>query len=164
MPNDDFEKLKEALPSRRELAAKSLFAATAEEREIASRLLSIVPKSRAGEHPRILLDRLHAAGTQGESDYLASPLGQLIEDIVNSQDEELGSEDAALTSILDKVPSLPLPPKAPEVPVAEEPLGASLRKLVEPRNPIRQPPPLPSWTKAEPLPPEDFDQQHPMVW
>jgi hypothetical protein len=125
------------------------------------------------DHPLLVLHRLRQeeSWTREDQDQdfresISDPelLGMLLGQIDDGLGDNLGEETIEVESTQEMKPLLPLPAKPPAAPIAEEPLGESMQKLTEPRNPVRPPAPLPSWIKAEPLPEQDFDQQRPMVW
>jgi hypothetical protein len=146
------------IPTRNRLSAAAIFAPTEEERLAAQRLLDAglfrtTSKDEVAweDHP------FNLAGLYPGHD---SPFGKLIEDLV-SQSEVLIDEDLAI-DVTDKTPFLPLPAKP--APVLEEPIGESLKKLIQSPNPLRPAAVQPNWVKAEPVPPLDLGELRPMVW
>jgi hypothetical protein len=103
---------------RSELVAMSMFGSD-EERELARRLLPNTPVEREPEHPLLMLKRLYPEGSEAERISDDSPIGRLINDLVNSEPEQLGGDELEI-AVTDKVPLLPLPLKAPAAPVEND--------------------------------------------
>jgi hypothetical protein len=147
-----------SVPTRNRLSAAAMLAPTEEERLAAKRLLQAGLYRSANkdelsweDHPFNLTARYPAD----------SPLGELIESIVNAQELELGSEMLEMP-VTELKPLLPLPPKAPAAPTEE--IASSLKKLLEAKNPVRPESKKPNWTVAQPTPPEDLGERRPISW
>jgi hypothetical protein len=128
------------------------------------------------DHPLLIINRMLQSGeltrqeiddefreTISDPELLAIILDETLDDLGdNSSGEVIEMEPAAE---LKPLLPLPLPPKPPAAPVAEEPpLGASMRKLVEPRNPVKPPAAKPSWQVAKPSPVEDLGERQYLDW
>jgi hypothetical protein len=106
------------IPSHSELAARSLFGATQRERELAKRLLANTLESKNDEHPWLTLERLYPPGSEAEKAMMQSPVGQIVQQIIDAQPLENQPEDyiaefsEAFEEAITTKPTLPPSPPA----------------------------------------------------
>jgi hypothetical protein len=80
-------------PNRSELACKSLFASTEEERLLARLLLSQTVEGRDEEHAWVTLERLFPPGSEAEREMMESPAGKIVQQFLDAQPSEDNPED-----------------------------------------------------------------------
>jgi hypothetical protein len=129
-------------PSRSELACKSLFAATEEERQLARWLLSNTVERKDDEHPWQVLDRLYPPGSEAERLAELTPTGISVMEFVNAQPVEIFPNEELVDELMQGIeeeidnlppepPSAPAPAKEIEDLAERTSLAARLRRGLE---------------------------------
>jgi hypothetical protein len=80
-------------PFRSELACKSLFAKSEEERLLSRLLLSQTVEGRDEEHPWVTLERLYPPGSEAEKAMFETPAGKVVKQFLDAQPDENNPED-----------------------------------------------------------------------
>jgi hypothetical protein len=159
-PDYLLRKYKDFLPSKEELAARSMFGATAEEREVAQDLMGSAPSD--GEHPFLTLLRLFPEGSEAARLADESPVGKIVKEIIDAQPDE-GIENWEFPESPPAVSEIPIAEKTaePVIVPAAEPEGVSMNLLRGEKNYNR-----PVITLERPLPPTTIDlgEISPLVW
>jgi hypothetical protein len=108
-------------PSRSELACKSLFSATPEERELAKWLLSQTAERKDDEHAWEVLDRLYPPGSEAEKLLEQTPTGQSVLEFCQLQpgEDEPEYSSELMESIEEAIDNLPEPPAPAPAPVSD---------------------------------------------
>jgi hypothetical protein len=108
-------------PSKSELSARALFASTAEERELAALLSRQTLPGRDEEHAWSVLERLFPPGSEAEKAMMQSPVGQIVQQILDAQPYENDPADFPVEYVeeFEQLISKPQPPPAAPAPATE---------------------------------------------
>jgi DNA-directed RNA polymerase subunit F len=151
------EKYKDLLPSKSELACRSLFAGTEEERQAAKRLSDIVPEGKDEEHPLLTLKRLHPEGSVAAKLADETLVGKSICELCAALPEELIDAEELLEEFMELLdqnqPDAPAANKAPDIkpePRAPDPMDDLAYRLRMRQAQARNEPGQGKWSAAKP--------------